>query len=790
MGAPPRASQSRRTPAASSDGGDAVTRALLAQLHGVVWAADAELRCRFVSPAAARRFRMAVGAPIAAAVDHPDLLQAHHTALAGTPGRVVLTVGGAVLGCEIEPLRDPTGAVIGVLVTADDLTEHDRAARLVEMQRAVFRATLEHSPNGISICDGDGNFIYSNAASRRFEEVASEGTSLADGVQVWGQWYDDAGPISVEQLPMARALRGETIEGVDVYTRLADGSLHHLHASAVPIRDRDGAILGVLATATDISTRKQLEEDLRALNRELEDRVQARTAELEAATRRLEREAVERSATLERLARGEQLLSDVVNHSSAIIYLKDLDGRYLLVNAQFEKLFHVRNEDQRGLTDRELFSPEFAEAFMTNDRLVLAAGEPMEFDESAPIDGVMRTYVSLKFPLRDRDGVVYGVCGMSTEITERKAMEAALRRSQATLSAIIESSSDPIVALDQEWQLVAMNAATAALIPSLIGMLPPMHAHLGKIPEEFAAPWRALIDRALAGERFTVERTLPVGDAPRSFSISFNPTVQDEAVTGVAIFGRETTEFRRAEEQARHHQAELAHVLRLHTMGEMAASLAHEVNQPLGAIANYAQGARNRIRAGDIGPAELVDVVEQIASQALRAGEITRRVRELLRKEEEPRGVVEVGELVAVAVGMIDAAARRQGITVSVSADPGPMQVLADRIQIEQVLLNLLLNAVDAVSHVETRRDVALHIGRAATDGTMVEVAVRDAGPGIEPAHEARIFEPFFTTKSGGLGMGLAISRSIIAAHGGHLWVTPTPGGGATFHFTLPTADA
>ena len=764
--------------------------AVLGHLPGIVWAADHELRCRFATTQAASRFGLATGAAIADVIGDPALLEAHHQALRGVGGQAVVRHGSSMLRCLLDPLRDPAGAVIGVLASATDVAGQADAVQQLETERAVIRATLEHVPNSVAICDAAGRFIYVNRAGRTFEERQSVGTALADAPAVWGQWFDDAGPLAPDALPIARALRGETVAGVDLHTVRSDGTRHYVRTAALPIRDTDGALIGAAVIGAEVTDRREMETSLVALNQELEERVRARTAELEEASRRLADDAAAIAGTLEQLSRGEQLLNDIVNHSSAVIYLKALDGRYLLVNRHFERLFHVENVSHSGRTDHDLFEPAVAAAVTANDRRVLAAGEPMEFEEMVPHDGQARTYVSLKFPLRDRDGAVYGVCGMSTDITERKAMEAELRRSQATLSAIIESSSDPIVALDQEWQLVAMNAATAALIPSLIGMLPPMHAHLGKIPEEFAAPWRALIDRALAGERFTVERTLPVGDAPRSFSISFNPTVQDEAVTGVAIFGRETTEFRRAEEQARQHQAELAHVLRLHTMGEMAASLAHEVNQPLGAIANYAQGARNRIRAGDIGPAELVDVVEQIAAQALRAGEITRRVRELLRKEEEPRGVVEVGELVAVAVGMIDAAARRQGVTVSVSADPGPMQVLADRIQIEQVLLNLLLNAVDAVSHVDTRRRVALHIGRAAADGAMVEVAVRDAGPGIEPAHEARIFEPFFTTKSGGLGMGLAISRSIIAAHGGHLWVTPTPGGGATFHFTLPAADA
>lgn len=779
------ASPPPRRGAATAGGDDPLLRAVLNQLPGIVWATDPDLRCRYASPAATRRLGLAAGMALADAIAAHELLGAHRRALGGRGGRCVLPLADGVLACLVDPLRDAAGAVIGVLLSAEDTTASDHAARLLGMQRPAFAATFDHSPNGVAVLDAEGRFVYLNPVARRFEERDSEGTTMADGTAIWGEWRDDHGPVASDAWPLARALRGETVLSVDLFKILADGSRQYMRIAAAPIRDDDGVLIGATATAADVTDQKQLEERLRALNDDLEARVAQRTAALEQATRQLERDAGERAATLERLARNEQLLNDIVNHGSAVIYFKDLEGRYLLINRHFETLFHVHDAQQRGRDDFDLFEPAVAEHVRANDRQVLDAGRPMEFEEVVPSDGRLRTYVSLKFPLRDREGRIYGVCGMSTDITERKQMEAELRRSQATLSAIIESSSDPIVALDRQWQLVAMNAATAALIPALIGTLPPMHAHLGPIPADFAAPWRALIERALAGERFTVERALPVGDAARHFSISFNPTVQDGTVTGVAIFGRETTETRRAEERVRQHQAELAHVLRLHTMGEMAASLAHEVNQPLGAIANYAQGARNRIRAGDVDLPSLLAAVEDIASQALRAGEITRRVREMLRKEDESRVPVDLADVVAAVLAIVEATARRLEVTVVAHLAPGPLPVLADRIQIEQVVLNLLLNALDAAAAGAPPRRVAVRVG---TTGDLVEVAVSDSGWGVDTAHAAQIFEPFFTTKAGGLGMGLAISRSIVDAHDGALWLEPAPGPGATFRFTLPRA--
>lgn len=787
----------RRHSAAAPDAPAAATglAAILAHFPGLAWAADADLCCQFTSAAAATRFGLRAGAPVAAALpggaDAASFLAAHRRALAGASQRMQLAIAGTSLSCRLEPVRDGAGRPIGVVGSAVDTTERDRAARIVETQLRVFAATLEHVPEGIGICDASGRFLYVNAAGRRFAELEVEGARVVeDGSAVWGQWYDERGPVGPEDWPITRALQGEIVSPREFYKVRADGSRLDLQFAAAPLRDEHGAIIGAAVSSLDITARRRAEEEVRALNQQLERRVQARTTELEDAVRARDREAAERLRAMDLLARNEQLLRDVLDHSTAVIFLKDLDGRYLLINRHYERLFGVTNAEWVGRTDDALFSREVAEALRANDRQVQETGIPLHLEEVVPTLGVERTYISVKFPLRDRDGSIYGICGVATDITERKEMEAALRRSEATLASIIESCSDPIVAVSRDWQLVAMNDATARLIPALIGSLPPTHAPLGAIPEDFAGQWRGLLQRGMTGERFTVERTLPVDGAARQFLVSFNPTVQDGTVTGVAIFGREITDLKRAEEEVRQHQAELAHVLRLHTMGEMAASLAHEVNQPLGAIAAYAQGCRNRLQATNITHAELLATVEAIAREALRAGEITRRVREILRKEEAQRAIVDAGDVVRAALGIVAATASRHLVHVAARLPPTPLPVHVDQIQIEQVVVNLVLNAIDATAVCPEPRSVELRAAVVAQPQPVIEIAVSDSGAGIDPRLEQRIFEPFLTTKQGGLGMGLAISRSIVAAHGGRLWYTPNPGGGTTFHFTLPAAGA
>ena len=249
--------------------------------------------------------------------------------------------------------------------------------------------------------------------------------------------------------------------------------------------------------------------------------------------------------------------------------------------------------------------------------------------------------------------------------------------------------------------------------------------------------------------------------------------------------GRDITKRALAEEKARQREAELAHVVRLGTMGEMAAFFAHEVTQPLSAIANYTRGCVRRLRAGIGNREELVAAMEQVYGQAERAGEIIRRLRSFARKQEPRLSIVNVNDLVQDVVSFVGAEARDKGITIRMELGDPMDPVMADRIQIEQVMLNLVRNAIESMNdNNSTRRE--LTVRTCMTTRTGVEVTVCDTGRGLAPDAAERVFEPFFTTKPNGMGMGLSISRSIIETHGGRLCATPAPEGGAVFTFSLP----
>jgi two-component system sensor kinase FixL len=255
-----------------------------------------------------------------------------------------------------------------------------------------------------------------------------------------------------------------------------------------------------------------------------------------------------------------------------------------------------------------------------------------------------------------------------------------------------------------------------------------------------------------------------------------------------AGFVKDVSARQQSEQRLRELQAELIHVSRLSAMGEMASALAHELNQPLTAIINYAQTARGLAerRPGE-GAGDLVSLLEKTVQQASRAGQIIRRLRQFIAKGETERALEDINTVVEEASALALIGTGGKGIAARRVLEKGLPPVLLDRIQIHQVITNLIRNGVDALDSVE-RREIIISTRRAGDDS--IEIRVADTGPGLAPAVADRLFQPFVTTKPGGLGIGLSICRSIVDAHGGRLWASDNPGGGMIFHVRLPTAEA
>jgi C4-dicarboxylate-specific signal transduction histidine kinase len=247
------------------------------------------------------------------------------------------------------------------------------------------------------------------------------------------------------------------------------------------------------------------------------------------------------------------------------------------------------------------------------------------------------------------------------------------------------------------------------------------------------------------------------------------------------------TERIRSEEEARANRERLAHVARLSAMGEMAAGIAHEINQPLAAIATFARACSRMIESGQGEQADYLQALEKINAQALRAGDVIHRLRSFVKKQESRRDACNVNELVRDVARFAEIDTRTGNVSIRLELAPSLPTVSVDPEQIQQVLLNLVRIGLESM-RTQGVGGGTVDVRTAPRDGGDVEVLVMDRGSGIAEHVEGELLHPFFTTKSFGMGMGLAISRSIVSAHGGELWFTRNEGGGTTFHFTLPAS--
>lgn len=373
-------------------------------------------------------------------------------------------------------------------------------------------------------------------------------------------------------------------------------------------------------------------------------------------------------------------------------------------------------------------------------------------------------------------------------VTERKRAEQALRTERNFISTILDTTGALVAVCGRDGRVVEFNRScqhtSGYTADEVRGSLFWELFHQPGTTQET----REAFERLVAGaDRVEHECYWLTRDGQQRLIAWNNTTVRDgeNAVSYVICTGIDITEQRQAEDQARQHQADLVHVSRLCTMGEMAAGLAHELNQPLAAIVSYTQGCVRRIANG-AQSSEILDAMKQVTLQAQRAGEIIKHLRNFVSKGEPHRSTVQVNAMVREVMSVCKVDIRRHTATIRLRLTDNLPTVSVDMIQIEQVLVNLLRNGLEAMIHTEPAAREML-IRTFFNDKQQVQISVSDAGEGLpKDLDPEKVFEAFFTTKKEGMGMGLAISRSIIEAHGGRLWAERNPDRGTTFHFTLP----
>jgi two-component system sensor kinase FixL len=388
--------------------------------------------------------------------------------------------------------------------------------------------------------------------------------------------------------------------------------------------------------------------------------------------------------------------------------------------------------------------------------------------------------------LREADEVADALAAAEAS---RRASEARVRRSEAQLRLFIEAAPAAIAMFDREMRYLAASRRFVEdyRLPSadLIG-----RSHYDLFPE-LPERWREVNRRCLAGATERSEgEAFPRADGKIDWvRWEIRPWYESDArIGGLVLFSEVVTQQREAETRVQELQSELLHVSRLSAMGQMGAALAHEINQPLAAILNYLQAARRFLAAGEGAPLDKIgEIIGKAAEQATRAGDIIRHLRSFVSKGESRRSAEALADVVEEATKLAMTGARHHGVHLRFDFDAEVSAAPINRVQIQQVLVNLVRNAMEAMSRSERRElSVSIH-GR--EDG-MAEIAIADTGPGLPPEVAAQLFQPFVTTKSDGMGVGLSICRSIVEGHRGRIWTSENPGGGTIFHFTLPQAEA
>lgn len=616
----------------------------------------------------------------------------------------------------------------GVLLASK---QNQRAGQIAEERDLFFTLSLDI----FGVLSEDGHFERINPAVLNIlglkPESLTEGMSLLDIVH--------AEDVALAQSNLKNLSDGRPVK-FEVRCRCGDGSWRWLSWSASLLAE-EGRIYAV---AHDITERKTREDFLRA-------------------------ETSFRQAMEDSVLTGLQAIAP--------------DGRILYVNRAFAELVGWSADALAHQAPPYAFWP--AEDQNQN---WLRLQQCMKGD--APRDGLemvichregrrvdVRIHIS---PLVDARGEQTGWMTAMTDITEQKRARTELQAANERITTVLDGLDAVVyVAEASSGELLYANRAFDAQ-HALAGETNPLvvpQPELGDYPFD---P-RKLSARDLPRELFDGELQHPF--TGQWFHLRERALRWvDGRIVRLAV-ATDITALKRAEELNREQEQRLARTSRLITMGEMASTLAHELNQPLSAISNYCMGCVNRLKSGQYRIEDILGAMEKASTQATRAGNIVRRIRDFVRKSEPRRSLIHISQVAEEALGIAEIEARRLGARIYTSLPPDLPEVMADRIMIEQVLMNLIKNAAEAMQEIPLdQRVIRL---QACRKDEWIEVSVADQGCGISAAHQEELFSPFFTTKQEGMGMGLNICRSIIEFHKGRLWLDANPTGGSIFRFTL-----
>ena len=685
------------------------------------------------------------------------------------------TKAGALIhtSLSVSPVRDAAGRITGAARIARDVTAEVQAQAEIAEHRERLRVTLNSIGDAVLTTGPDARITYLNPVA---EQLTGWSTGEAAGQPMERIFRivneDSRQPV---ENPVTKVLKEGRVVGLANHTVLLsrDGKEVAIDDSAAPIRSAAGEMLGVVLVFRDITQRRETERLIEAQTRELR----------------------QRAHLMERVH----------------CFVRDLEDRIVYWNPGVTELYGYSAEEAVGQAAHILLRTEFSTPLERIRTQVMNSGQWDGELVHIRRDG-QKVIVASHWALhRDPEGRPLNILEVCTDITARKQAEDAVRKHEDQLAMVMNALPVGVGMIDSEGNVVTTNPAWKQFV----------HGGIPSLDDRENTRWRAAgaDGKPLARSEFPGMRALR-GDevvpgidflrkqddgAERWTRMSSTPLRDSTGrVTGALVVVEDIDEARRAADQRaellakeralgaerllRQTEAELARVARALSVAELATSIAHEINQPLAGVVTNAEAGLRWLSGESPNIGEARQSLTLVSRDGNRAGAVIRRIREFLRKEPPPNTTLDLREVIQEAVALAGAELRQREIVLRTEFPDEVLGIRGDRIQLQQVLLNLMINGAEAMNSIAGPKNLLVAAERSA-DGSM-QVSVRDSGTGIAVQDLPRMFETFFSTKPSGMGMGLSISRSIIEAHGGRIWAAPNDGAGLTVRFDLPPEES
>jgi PAS domain S-box-containing protein len=655
---------------------------------------------------------------------------------------------------SLRHARDANLAIVEELRRVNEMlrienTERKQAEEKASRAERQLQEAIDTIPTLVTSWGPDGKRVFVNAAWQRF-------TGLGKAEALGTEWGTVAHPDDIG------TWREQVREPLQIEQRLrrADGQYRWHFVQRVPLYDEKGNVLRWYSSAYDIEDQKRAESAL-----------QLSRAQLEKAEREL------------------RLTLDTM---PTFAWRTRADG--------FAEYLNKPWLDYTGLSLEQALGWEWQIAIHPDDRphllaaweRILASGKTAEVEARLRrFDGAYRWFLFRPAPLYDEAGKVVRWYGTNTDIEDRKRAEFALQRSEAYLAEAQKLSRTGSIGYNVTTGEFFWSEETYEILDFDRSVEPSIDTAVERVHPDDRALVRHEVERAIRRERnFDYEHRLlmPDGQIKHVHVVAHlvKTASGSEELLGALM---DVTQAKKAQEELQTAQAELAHASRVATLGEISASIAHEVNQPLAAIVANAQASLRFLNHESPDLNDVRGALEWIVKDGNRAAEVIQRVRTLVKKTDTQKVGLDINDAINDVVALLqrELSAHRVWLKLELAADLP--KLFADRVQLQQVVMNLLMNGAEAMQEVADRPRI-LTIRSSLQDGQQVAVAVKDCGIGLKADDQNRLFNAFFSTKPGGLGIGLSICRSIIEAHGGKLWASANPDHGATFQFVLPLPEA